>query len=559
MTNIRKDLTIVFNGQIYNHQELRQSLIKKGHIFQTSHSDTETILHAYAEWGDSCVDYFNGMWAFVIIDSKNKRLFASRDRLGKKPFFYTKTSNGLIFASELTAITKHPACSSPQINPLSLQKFFAYGYVPAPLSIYQNIFKLEAGCNLSYDYKTDKLSTYRYWEFNLTVDTHYCNRSEEEHCEVIREKLQRAIKLRMASDVEIGVFLSGGLDSSLVATLLSKQVSRPFKTFSIGFAEKSFDESTYFERLAQTIGSDQNTRILNEQNVLEIAETLFQKLDEPIGDPSLLPTFLLSRHASKQVKVVLSGDGADELFAGYDPFRAIRPAQYYKRCMPASMHKRLNTLVQGLPVSHKNMSLDFKLKRTFRGLNYDQKLWLPMWMSSLDHDELESLTNTPICLEELFSESYALWDKCKTDNPFEHAQLYFTQLYLQNGILTKIDRASMLNSLEVRSPFLDIDLIDYASKLPLSLKFRNGTTKFILKKAAERLLPKEIIYRKKKGFGAPVGRWLQNGLINFQSTIIDYNSVFINQCYKSHQNKENNFKDLLWYLNIISKWSKTKG
>jgi len=477
----------------------------------------------------------------------------------KKPFFYTKTSNGLIFASELTAITKHPACSSPQINPLSLQKFFAYGYVPAPLSIYQNIFKLEAGCNLSYDYKTDKLSTYRYWEFNLTVDTHYCNRSEEEHCEVIREKLQRAIKLRMASDVEIGVFLSGGLDSSLVATLLSKQVSRPFKTFSIGFAEKSFDESTYFERLAQTIGSDQNTRILNEQNVLEIAETLFQKLDEPIGDPSLLPTFLLSRHASKQVKVVLSGDGADELFAGYDPFRAIRPAQYYKRCMPASMHKRLNTLVQGLPVSHKNMSLDFKLKRTFRGLNYDQKLWLPMWMSSLDHDELESLTNTPICLEELFSESYALWDKCKTDNPFEHAQLYFTQLYLQNGILTKIDRASMLNSLEVRSPFLDIDLIDYASKLPLSLKFRNGTTKFILKKAAERLLPKEIIYRKKKGFGAPVGRWLQNGLINFQSTIIDYNSVFINQCYKSHQNKENNFKDLLWYLNIISKWSKTKG
>ncbi|WP_024296798.1 asparagine synthase (glutamine-hydrolyzing) [Methylomicrobium lacus] len=559
MTNIRKDLTIVFNGQIYNHQELRQSLIKKGHIFQTSHSDTETILHAYAEWEDSCVDYFNGMWAFVIIDSKNKRLFASRDRLGKKPFFYTKTSNGLIFASELTAITKHPACSSPQINPLSLQKFFAYGYVPAPLSIYQNIFKLEAGCNLSYDYKTDKLSTYRYWEFNLTVDTHYCNRSEEEHCEVIREKLQRAIKLRMASDVEIGVFLSGGLDSSLVATLLSKQVSRPFKTFSIGFAEKSFDESTYFERLAQTIGSDQNTRILNEQNVLEIAETLFQKLDEPIGDPSLLPTFLLSRHASKQVKVVLSGDGADELFAGYDPFRAIRPAQYYKRCMPASMHKRLNTLVQGLPVSHKNMSLDFKLKRTFRGLNYDQKLWLPMWMSSLDHDELESLTNTPICLEELFSESYALWDKCKTDNPFEHAQLYFTQLYLQNGILTKIDRASMLNSLEVRSPFLDIDLIDYASKLPLSLKFRNGTTKFILKKAAERLLPKEIIYRKKKGFGAPVGRWLQNGLINFQSTIIDYNSVFINQCYKSHQNKENNFKDLLWYLNIISKWSKTKG
>jgi len=555
MTNIQQDLTIVFNGQIYNHQELRQSLIKKGYIFQTSHSDTETILHAYAEWGESCVNYFNGMWAFVIIDSKNKRLFSSRDRLGKKPLFYAQTSDGLIFASELTAITRHPASPDTIINPLALQKFFAYGYVPAPLSIYKNIFKLEAGCNLNYDYTTGKLSTYRYWEFNLAPDADYCKRSEEEHCEAILEKLQRAIKLRMASDVEIGVFLSGGLDSSLIAALLSKQLDQPFKTFSIGFTEKSYDESIYFNKLAKTIGSEQHTRILNEQNVLEIADTLLQKLDEPIGDPSLLPTFLLSKHASNHVKVVLSGDGADELFAGYDPFRAIKPAQYYTRFTPASLHKHLNSLVQSLPVSHKNMSLDFKLKRTFRGLNYDQKLWLPMWMSSLDHDELESLFNTPISLDELFSESFALWDKCKTSDPFEQAQLYFTRLYLQNGILTKIDRASMLNSLEVRSPFLDIDLIDYVSRLPFSLKFKNGNTKYILKKAAERVLPEDIIYRKKKGFGAPIGRWLKNGLISFQPGFNDLNSQFINDCHQSHVCKKNNFKELLWYVHVLSQWN----
>lgn len=556
MTNVRQDLTIVFNGQIYNHQELKRLLVQKGHVFQTSHSDTETILHAYAEWGDACVNYFNGMWAFVIIDAKNKRLFASRDRLGKKPFFYAQTSNGFIFASELTALIKHPACQQPQIHPLALQKFFAYGYIPAPLSIYRDIFKLEAGCNLSYDYTTRKLSTYRYWEFNLDIDANYCNMGVEEHCEAILEKLRTAVKLRMASDVEVGVFLSGGLDSSLIATLLSKQVSRPFKTFSIGFAEKSFDESAYFEKLAQTIGSEQHTRILNEQNVLEIADTVLRQIDEPIGDPSLLPTFLLARHASEHVKVVLSGDGADELFAGYDPFRAIKPAQYYTRFVSAGTHKRLNSLVQSLPVSHKNMSLDFKLKRTFRGLNYCQELWLPIWMSALDHNELNDLTNSQICIEELFSESYALWDRCKTDDPFEHALLYFTRLYLQNGILTKIDRASMLNSLEVRSPFLDIDLIAYASKLPLSLKFNKGMTKLILKKTAEAVLPHEIIYRKKKGFGAPVGRWLQNGLISFKPRFNGLNPQFVNVCHQAHIAKKSNYKEMLWYIYALSQWNR---
>lgn len=506
-------LGIVFNGEIYNFAELRRELEALGHRFESDHSDTEVLLHGYRQWGRDLTTRLNGMWAFALYDRHAGILFCSRDRVGKKPFYYTLQNGTFAFASELTALTRHRAIQA-SVSRRSLQKYFAYGYIPSPLSLYSEISKLPAGCSLEFSLADGALRTHRYWQFTLEPMEARPAGVEERWADELRHLLERAVSRRLVSDVPLGVFLSGGVDSSAVAAIAARQLGAgQLATFSIGFEEADFDESRYARMAAEHVGSRHHQETLSLGMASELLPEILGRMDEPMGDSSLLPTFLLCRHARRHVTVALGGDGADELFAGYAPFRALRWATLYSRLVPRPAHEAIRLLADRLPAGHGYMNLDFKIKRTLRGLSYPQKLWNPLWMSTLDAPELGQLFQEPVDLEDVFSEAIALWDASQPAGLEEQTLQFFTRLYLENDILTKIDRASMMNSLEVRAPFLDIDVIDFARTIPTQYKLRRGQTKYLLKKAMEPLLPAEILHRSKQGFAVPVARWFRDGTL----------------------------------------------
>jgi len=501
--------TIVFNGEIYNHAGLRLELQAKGRVFATDHSDTEVLLHAWREWGPSMLGRLNGMWAFAILDQASRRIFIARDRFGKKPLFWFHRQGTFGFASELAALLEHPLAPRER-SELARVKFLAHALIPAPHSAVEGIFKLPAGHHLSLELDGSPPQIRRWWRYTLEPDPRL--RDEGALAEELLETLARATKRRLVADVPLGVFLSGGLDSSMVAALSSRELpAGTLQTFTIGFREPSFDESAYARRVADLLGTDHQTEVLGLEDALHSLPQVFSLLDEPQGDSSLLPTWLLCRFARTKVTVALSGDGGDELFAGYDPFRALRLASLYEKMVPQPLHQALRLLAARLPVSHKNISLDFKIKRTLRGLGHPAKLWNPVWLGALEPDDLARLTQSRFSVEEIYSEAIESWESCAATDPVDRTLQFYTEIYLQDGILAKADRASMMNSLEVRSPFLDIGVADFARRLPHHFKLRGGTTKYLPKLAAGKILPAEIVHRKKKGFGSPIGPWFRSG------------------------------------------------
>lgn len=501
--------TIVFNGEIYNHAGLRLELQAKGRVFATDHSDTEVLLHAWREWGPSMLGRLNGMWAFAILDQASRRIFIARDCFGKKPLFWFHRQGTFGFASELAALLEHPLAPRER-SELARVKFLAHALIPAPHSAVEGIFKLPAGHHLSLELDGSPPQIRRWWRYTLEPDPRL--RDEGALAEELLETLARATKRRLVADVPLGVFLSGGLDSSMVAALSSRALpAGTLQTFTIGFREPSFDESAYARRVADLLGTDHQTEVLGLEDALHSLPQVFGLLDEPQGDSSLLPTWLLCRFARTKVAVALSGDGGDELFAGYDPFRALRLASLYEKTVPRPLHQALRLIAARLPVSHKNISLDFKIKRTLRGLGHPAKLWNPVWLGALEPDDLARLTQSRFSVEEIYSEAIESWESCAATDPVDRTLQFYTEIYLQDGILAKADRASMMNSLEVRSPFLDIGVADFARRLPHHFKLRGGTTKYLPKLAAEKILPAEIVHRKKKGFGSPIGPWFRSG------------------------------------------------
>lgn len=510
MSEAKGETVVVFNGEIYNHLELRAQLESRGCVFQSDHSDTEVLLHGYRVWGEEMVQRLNGMWAFALWDSRRKRLFLSRDRFGKKPLFWFRREGTFGFASELTALLEHARCPR-SVSRKALQKFFAYALIPAPHSLVEGVWKLPAGHNLILEENGEPRLT-RYWRFRLEPDDRLMSRPRSALAEDLLERLERAVKRRLMADVPLGVFLSGGIDSTAVAALAAKHAGADrLRTFSIGFEETSFDESAYSRRAAGFLGTDHKCETLDLDKACDLLPEIFDKLDEPQGDNSLLPTWLLSRFARKHVTVALGGDGGDELFAGYETFRGLRKAEYYARLVPRPVHHALRALAGRLPVSHANLSLDFKIKRGMRGASHQPPLWNPVWLGALEPDEIARLFGEPIDPEDLFSEAVEAWDACTQRNLTDRTLQFYTELYLQDGILAKVDRASMMHGLEVRSPFLDLEVAEFAQTLPHALKIRGGVTKYLLKKALEPVLPPEIIYRKKKGFGTPIGSWFRGG------------------------------------------------
>ncbi|HEX4480926.1 MAG TPA: asparagine synthase (glutamine-hydrolyzing) [Rudaea sp.] len=543
MTTADGALTVIFNGQIYNHRQLRAELIGLGARFTTDHSDTEVLLHGWREWGKDLPNRLNGMWAFALYDRTQRQVFFSRDRFGKKPLFYFAGRDVFAFASELTALREHPAVSGT-LSERALRKYFAYGYVPAPLTFLENVYKLPAGHSLTLDATTLDHRIDRYWEYRAEL-AHVDASRENALVEEFGALLDAAVARRLVADVPVGCFLSGGIDSSIVTALAMRHAGQSrIKAFSIGFEEASFDETRYARRVAQHVGADHQVETLSVQRALDILPDIAARLDEPIADASILPTYLLCQHARRQVTVALGGDGADELLAGYDPFRALRYARWYEKLVPKAIHRGISLAATRLPVSHRYMSFDFRVKRMLRGLEHPAHLRLPVWMAPLAPSELDQLFRAPMDLDDVYSEAIDAWDGCASADPIERTIAFYIRLYLQDDILVKVDRASMLHSLEVRAPFLDIELVNFLRKLPASMKLRGGTTKYLLRRAARSILPDEIIDRGKQGFAVPVGQWLRDGRVPASTPSL--NPDFWNGLTREHRAQSADHRLSLW-------------
>ncbi|MCG7853322.1 MAG: asparagine synthase C-terminal domain-containing protein [Methanosarcinaceae archaeon] len=351
--------------------------------------------------------------------------------------------------------------------------------------------------------------------------------------------------------------MSGGIDSSSVISLaISALPGKSVRTFSVGFEEDSFDESGYSNEIANILGSQHYLSILSLEQSTSLLPEITAKLDEPMGDSSLLPTYLLCREARKEVTVALGGDGADELFAGYDPFRVLKLASLYKTMIPRPVHLGIRLLASYLPTSHRNMSLDFKIKRTLLGLSFPKRLWNPVWLGSLGPDDIARLFGTSVELEEIYEEGICAWESCTQDNLVDRTLQFYTKLYLQDDILVKMDRASMMNSLEVRSPYLDIDLVNFVRKIPSCYKFRKGETKYILKHMLSPVLPLEILHRSKKGFGVPVGKWFfEKKIVMDDSVPLDnMDGRFVARKLERHLKGKEDNRAFLWNKWLLTRW-----
>jgi asparagine synthase (glutamine-hydrolysing) len=407
--------------------------------------------------------------------------------------------------------------------------------------------KLPAGHWMKVSTRTLAFEIRRYWEFEIDPFETIPKNPERVWGEELVFRLDEAVRCRLQADVPVGVFLSGGIDSTTITTLAARH-HPSIESFSIGFEEKSFDEREFARLGALTAKTQHHEEVLSPDSFLQWALATASKLDEVMGDNSILPMVLVSRLARQNVKVVLSGDGGDELFAGYDPFRALRPAQLYSAIGSGMVHQTIRSVADRIPVSHANMSIDFKLKRMLRGLSYPERCWLPAWMGPLDAEDIGELFGNKPDPEDLYSEAIAAWNHPSATNDIDRATQFYIRLYLQDDILVKTDRASMFHGLEARSPFLDINVVELARKIPASFKLHGGMSKYILKEAVRGLIPNAVIDRPKKGFGSPIGKWFKAGdlKLNGSGKLGGINWSWVDRRLNDHRASKRDERGMLW-------------
>ncbi len=560
--NEDETIYVVFNGEIYNFPELKRGLEEKGHRFYTK-TDTEVLVHLYEEMGERCVESLNGMFAFAIWDGRQRKLFLARDRIGIKPLYYALDGHTLSFASELKSLLNAPFVDQG-LDLESLGLYLTYDFIPAPYSIFKGIRKLPPGHYLVY--RDGQLKEGAYWDLDFK-DRWGDKSSEEEICQEIWSRFRKAVRMRLISDVPLGVLLSGGIDSASVIAALREEGIDDIKTFSIGFEDASFDESSFARRAANFFETDHHEEILDPKKLLDILPTVASLLDEPLADASIIPSFLLSQFTRRSVKVALGGDGGDELFAGYPTYQAFRLAQLYTK-LPAWLRRNLvERWAMKLPVSFNNMSLDFRVKKFIRGVAYPPVIRNYVWLGTFPPEEKEGILNKEIRAELGGLDEFSILDSYLNGKNIDSllGKLLFLdmKLYLQEGVLVKVDRASMANSLEVRVPFLDHHFVDLVTGLPEGFKLRGLTTKYIFKKTMRDKLPREIVFRKKKGFGIPVAKWIAGDLRGlflevFSEERIKRQGIFdptaIQGLLEEHLTRRVDNRKKLWNLFIFQLW-----
>lgn len=492
-----RSVVAVFNGEIYNFKELRKELEDRGHQFR-SNTDGEVIVHLWEEHGTEFVKLLNGMFAIALWDGRALHLF--RDRMGIKPLYYTVIDSIIYFGSELKTLVAVPGFSRRLCHG-AVRSYLNLEYVPSPFSIYEDAFKLAPAHFLSVGERGPS-GPIRYWQFpRFTGDG---GGTLEEWAERLRFLLSASVKRRLLADVPLGVFLSGGLDSSTLTALMSELEPGRIQSFSVAFSEKTFDESSYSRAVAGHLGTTHHEQTLDPQTTLEVIEPLYQRMDEPLADAALIPTYLLSRFARQRVTVALTGEGADELLGGYPTYLAHQLSQPFN-LLPRALITLLQLAVAQIPTSRRYMSLDFKLKRFCSGLGLPDAARHLTWMGSLPPAEthLYLLDPRPPVFQ---------WPEPSELPLVERIQTLDFHTYLAENLLVKLDRATMLTSLEGRVPFLDHEVVEGMARLPTRFKLRGSDAKRVLKTAMKGRLPVSVLQRNKKGFGIPVAEWLRGPL-----------------------------------------------
>ena len=554
-----KQIVAVMNGELYNFREVRNELEKRGHRFETN-TDTEILPHLYEEFGETMLEHINGMFAFALWDLRKKKLLVARDRFGEKPLYYGVFDNQLIFASEPKVLLAHPKVSR-EINLDSLRQYLSFDYVPAPASIYKNISKLPSAHLLTVE--NGEVKTRRYW--NISWEKRG-ETSIKTAANDLRELLADAVKMRLVSDVPLGILLSGGVDSSTVAAFATQFSGEKVKTFSIGFEEDSFDESKFARQVANHLQTEHYEEKLSVEKAADLISEIGTWLDEPVSDGSLIPTLLLARFVKKHVTVALGGDGGDEIFAGYPMYFAHKVAGVYNSIPQILRGNLIEPVIRNLPVSNKNLSFDYKAKRFVAAANFDTVTRHHSWFGSFSFAEQNNLLTREV-LQNSSGDIYAgaknLLQICDAENEIERMQFLDINFYLAEDILTKVDRASMAVSLETRAPFLDPRIAEFAASIPLEYKLKGKNGKYILKKAMENLLPKNILHRPKKGFGVPIAEWLKGRLNPLMRDLLAperlrtqglFNSEYVQKLVKDHEIGAVSNHKQLWTLLVFQLW-----
>jgi len=503
--------TIVFNGEIYNFIALRDDLIARGHQFRT-HSDTEVILASYREYGEACVDKLRGMFAFAIWDANRKTLFLARDRLGIKPLFYAETRTGqFIFGSELKSITAHPELSR-QVDPRSIEDYFTLGYVPEPRTIYEHAFKLSPGHTLTVEFETKQLQLRQYWD----VPTREINpMSADDACARLLELMTEAVDIRQISEVPLGAFLSGGVDSSSVVAIMANGRDTPVTTCSMAFDEPQYNEADFARSVAERYGTNHHEEEVSAKD-FDLLDELGRIYDEPYADSSAIPTYRVCELARRHVTVALSGDGGDEVLAGYRRYRWHMNEETVRRRLPSSIREPLFGALAAVYPKADWAPRFLRAKTTLQGLSrnsvdaylHSVSLIRPPQRAALFSDDLRRQLQG-YRSSEVFATHAANY---QGDDPLKLIQYLDLKTYLVGDILTKVDRASMAHSLEVRVPLLDHRFLEWAMTIPSNLNLHRGEGKYILKKAMEPLLPSDVLYRTKMGFSVPISEWFRTTL-----------------------------------------------
>jgi len=544
MPNEDGTVWIVLNGEIYNYKELKSGLEEKGHKF-TSNTDTETVIHLYEEYGEECVKHLRGMFAFALWDTKKKMLMAARDRVGKKPLIYYRDENTFCFASEFASLLESGVIKS-DINHEAIRCYLTFGYIPAPLTAYRNVLKLPPAHILIF--RDNKVTVKRYWQLD------YYNKieiTEEDAAGEVLRLLKEAVKIRLYSDVPIGAFLSGGIDSSAVVGLMSELAEKRVKTFSIGFEDKAYNELAYAKKIAERFDTEHHELIVK-PDAIGILPLLAERYGEPYADSSCIPTYYVCRETKRFVTVALNGDGGDESFAGYERYQAMLASEIYGK-LPGSIKKSMEFFVNAMPDSINSKNKIRRIKRFFEGVNLPAAERYVRWLGIFDGDTKDDPAR--------FVRPYISDENIR--GFLDRFLAADVSLYLPDDLLVKVDIASMANSLEARSPFLDHKLMEFAASLPPQYKMKNFVKKYILKKALKDLIPGENLHRKKMGFGLPVGAWFRGEIRDFMRDTIISKSSFSKRYFKEgvlgkmiedHLRKRKDYARQLWTLFMLELW-----